>query len=81
VTTFLLAFGLLLLATLAMAIGVIAKGRSIAGSCGGVSAIPGIERCAVCPGRTGSNAPHGARRTCPRRRNRQPETGAKAPHP
>lgn len=46
---FLLAFGLMLSAVAAMAIGVIVANRRIRGSCGGLSAIDGLESaCEVC---------------------------------
>lgn len=46
--TIALAFAVLLLVVIAMAVGVIFAGRRITGSCGGLSAIPGMDRCGVC---------------------------------
>ncbi|MEM6896308.1 MAG: (Na+)-NQR maturation NqrM [Pseudomonadota bacterium] len=46
--TFLLAFGLLLLITLGMAVGVIFMDKRIKGSCGGLNAISDADRCLVC---------------------------------
>lgn len=43
-----IAFVILLLVVASMAVGVIFSGRRITGSCGGVSAIPGADRCGVC---------------------------------
>lgn len=42
------AFVVLLLVVAGMAVGVILSGRRIAGSCGGLSAIDGVDRCGVC---------------------------------
>ena len=46
--TTVLAFIVLLLVVAGMAIGVMLSGRRITGSCGGLSALPGIDRCDVC---------------------------------
>ena len=46
--TIALAFAVLLLMVIAMAVGVIFAGRRITGSCGGLSAIAGMDRCDVC---------------------------------
>lgn len=46
--TFLLAFGLLLLVTLGMALGVIFMDKRIKGSCGGLNAISDADHCLVC---------------------------------
>jgi len=46
--TIALAFIVLLLATVGMAVGVIFSDRRLTGSCGGLSAVPGIDRCGVC---------------------------------
>lgn len=42
------AFVVLLLVVAGMAVGVILSGRRIAGSCGGLSAIEGVDRCGLC---------------------------------
>jgi hypothetical protein len=47
-STFLLAFALLALIMLGMSLGVILMGKTIKGSCGGLNALPGADRCAVC---------------------------------
>ncbi|MEM7043170.1 MAG: (Na+)-NQR maturation NqrM [Pseudomonadota bacterium] len=46
--TFLPALVVFLLVVAGMAIGVIVSNRRITGSCGGLSAIPGADRCGVC---------------------------------
>ncbi len=48
VQTIALAFLVLLLVCAAMAVGVVLSGRRLTGSCGGLSAIPGVDRCGVC---------------------------------
>ncbi|EKF17846.1 (Na+)-NQR maturation NqrM [Nitratireductor pacificus] len=68
-STFLLAFGLLLVVMLGMAIGVILKGRTIKGSCGGLNAIPGADHCLVCKKEIDPNSPLRDRLQCPRARN------------
>ncbi|OED47437.1 (Na+)-NQR maturation NqrM [Leisingera sp. S232] len=47
-STFLLAFILLLIITLGMSLGVILMGKRIKGSCGGLNAISGADKCVVC---------------------------------
>lgn len=46
--TFAFAFGLLTLVMLGMAIGVMFRGRTIKGSCGGLNAISDADKCLVC---------------------------------
>lgn len=46
--TFILAFGLLLLIVLGMALGVMMRGKTIKGSCGGLNAIADSDKCVVC---------------------------------
>lgn len=47
-STFVLAFGLLMIVMLGMALGVILNGRTIKGSCGGLNAISDADQCVVC---------------------------------
>lgn len=47
-STFLLAFILLLIVTLGMSLGVMLMGKKIKGSCGGLNAISGSDKCVVC---------------------------------
>lgn len=46
--TYLLAFGVLLLVVLGMSVGAIVMGRTIKGSCGGLNAVAGADKCLVC---------------------------------
>lgn len=46
--TFAFAFGLLTLVMIGMAIGVMFRGRTIKGSCGGLNAISDADKCLVC---------------------------------
>ncbi|MEM1050322.1 MAG: (Na+)-NQR maturation NqrM [Pseudomonadota bacterium] len=63
--TFLFAFGFLLLIVLGMALGVILNGRTIKGSCGGLNAISGADRCAVCNKEIDPESPLRERLACP----------------
>lgn len=47
-TTFVLAFGLLLIVMVGMSLGVMLMGKTIKGSCGGLNAISGADKCVVC---------------------------------
>ncbi|MEM8569976.1 MAG: (Na+)-NQR maturation NqrM [Pseudomonadota bacterium] len=46
--TFILAFILLLLVVAAMSLGVMLMGKRITGSCGGLNAVSGADKCLVC---------------------------------
>jgi uncharacterized protein len=48
--TFILAFGLLVLVALGMAVGVIFRGKPIKGSCGGMAALNMDTVCDICGG-------------------------------
>lgn len=65
-TTFLFAFGLLMVIVLGMSLGVILKGRTIKGSCGGLNAIEGADRCVVCKKEVDPDSPLRERLACPR---------------
>ncbi|MFA3916202.1 (Na+)-NQR maturation NqrM [Ruegeria hyattellae] len=47
-STFILAFVLLALVMVGMSLGVILMGKTIKGSCGGLNAISGADKCVVC---------------------------------
>ncbi len=49
-TTFLLAFGVLLLIVIAMSVGVLLGRKPIKGSCGGMSALGMETECDICGG-------------------------------
>ncbi|MEM6579354.1 MAG: (Na+)-NQR maturation NqrM [Pseudomonadota bacterium] len=63
---FLLAFGLLMLIVLGMSLGVILMGKKIKGSCGGLNAVTGSDRCVVCAKEIDPNSPLKERLQCPR---------------
>ena len=65
-TTFVFAFGLLLLIMLGMALGVILMNKSIKGSCGGLNAISGADKCVVCSKDIDPDSPLRERLQCPR---------------
>lgn len=46
--TFFLAFMLLMCVVVAMSLGVMLMGKTIKGSCGGLNAIAGTDKCVVC---------------------------------
>lgn len=67
-STFILAFGLLLFVMLGMALGVIFSGRTIKGSCGGLNAIADADHCLVCSREIDPDSPLRDRLNCPRAR-------------
>ncbi|WBU55252.1 (Na+)-NQR maturation NqrM [Paracoccus sp. SCSIO 75233] len=74
-TTFLLAFGLLMLVMLGMALGVIFMGKTIKGSCGGLNAISGADHCLVCNKEIDPDSPLRERLQCPRARKMMERAG------
>lgn len=76
--TFLFAFGLLLIVMLGMALGVIFRGRTIKGSCGGLNAISDADRCVVCSKEIDPDSPLRERLQCPRARKMMEEMGPEA---
>ncbi|MBY6136687.1 (Na+)-NQR maturation NqrM [Leisingera sp. XS_AS12] len=67
-STFLLAFILLLIITLGMSLGVILMGKKIKGSCGGLNAISGADKCVVCAKDIDPNSPLRDKLQCKRAR-------------
>ena len=63
IETIALAFVILILVVAGMAVGVIFSGRRITGTCGGLSALQGIENCGVC----GRDLSDGAESDCGKR--------------
>ncbi len=55
--TLILAFILLLLVILGMSLGVLLNGKTIKGSCGGLNAISGADKCLVCKKDIDPNSP------------------------
>lgn len=47
-STLFLAFIIMLIVTLGMSLGVMLMGKNIKGSCGGLNAISGADKCVVC---------------------------------
>lgn len=66
--TFLFTFGLLLIVTLGMSVGVIFMNKRIKGSCGGLNAIGDGNECLVCHKEIDPNSPLRERMECPRAR-------------
>lgn len=64
--TFILAFVLLLILLVGMAVGVMFSGRTIKGSCGGLNAISDADQCLVCKKDVDPNSPLKDRLACPR---------------
>ena len=64
--TFFLTFLFLALVMLGMAFGVLAMGRTIKGSCGGLNAVAGADKCLVCKKDVDPNSPLIDRLNCPR---------------
>ena len=55
--TFILTFIFLLLVVILMSLGVIFMGKNIKGSCGGLNAISGSDKCLVCNKDIDPNSP------------------------
>ncbi len=66
--TFALAFGILLLIVLGMSLGVLLMGKTIKGSCGGLNAISGADKCVVCKKDVDPNSPLRDKLQCKRAR-------------
>ena len=66
-STFVLAFILLILVMIGMALGVILSGRTIKGSCGGLNAISGADKCLVCKREIDPDSPLRDQLACPRK--------------
>ncbi|WP_271948901.1 (Na+)-NQR maturation NqrM [Ruegeria faecimaris] len=56
-STFILAFILLLIIMVGMSLGVMLMGKTIKGSCGGLNAISGADKCVVCQKDVDPNSP------------------------
>jgi hypothetical protein len=67
-STFILAFLLLLIVVIGMSLGVMLMGKTIKGSCGGLNAISGADKCVVCQKDVDPDSPLRDRLQCPRKR-------------
>lgn len=67
-STFILAFVILTLVMLGMSLGVMLMGKTIKGSCGGLNAISGADKCVVCSKDIDPDSPLRERLQCPRAR-------------
>jgi len=70
-TIFLLTLTLLLLVVAGMAIGAMVSGKTIKGSCGGLNAVSGADRCMVCQKPIDPDNPLREQLQCGRRRQKQ----------
>lgn len=68
--TFIFSFLLLMVIVLGMSLGVILRGRTIKGSCGGLNAIAGADKCLVCKKDIDPDSPLRARLACKNARKR-----------
>lgn len=68
-STMIFAFAVFVIVMLGMAVGVIFSGRRIQGSCGGLNAIEGTDRCVICKREVDPDSPLRERMSCPRKRN------------
>ncbi|MEL7177583.1 MAG: (Na+)-NQR maturation NqrM [Pseudomonadota bacterium] len=66
--TFIFAFIFLLLIVTGMAIGAILVGKTIKGSCGGLNAVAGADKCLVCKKPVDPDSPLRDRLQCKRAR-------------
>ncbi len=66
--TFFLAFLVLLLVVLGMSLGAMLMGKRIKGSCGGLNAISGADKCLVCSQPIDPDSPIRDRLACKRAR-------------
>lgn len=78
--TFALAFALLLLIVLGMSLGVLLMGKTIKGSCGGLNAISGADKCVVCQKDVDPNSPLKDKLQCKRARAMQARLEAEIEH-
>lgn len=68
--TFLFSFVFLMLIVLGMSLGVIMRGKTIKGSCGGLNAISGADKCLVCKKDIDPDSPLRDRLACKNARKR-----------
>lgn len=66
--TFLFAFAFFLVVVVGMSLGVMFMGKTIKGSCGGLNAISGADKCVVCSKDIDPDSPLIDKLQCPRAR-------------
>ena len=74
--TFVLAFSLLMIVFVGMALGVMLMGKRIKGSCGGLNSIGDADHCVVCNKEIDPDSPLRERLNCPRARKMMQETAS-----
>ena len=74
-STFLIAFALLMMIVASMSVGVIFMGRTIKGSCGGLNAFGDADHSLVCKKEIDPNSPLRDRLHCPRVREQMRQAG------
>ncbi len=74
--TFVFAFVLLLLVILGMSVGVMFRGKTIKGSCGGLNAVEGSDKCLICKKDVDPDSPLRDRIHCKRARKMVAEMNA-----
>ncbi len=77
-TTFLFAFAILGLVVIGMSLGVMLMGKTIKGSCGGLNAISGADKCVVCQKDIDPDSPLRDKLQCPRAKKRMEEAQRRA---
>ena len=78
-STFILAFVILIVVMLGMSLGVMLMGKTIKGSCGGLNAISGADKCMVCSREIDPDSPLRERLQCPRARKMAERMAEQAP--
>lgn len=76
-STFFLAFFILLIVVVGMSVGVVVKGRTIKGSCGGLNAIEGTDKCVVCKKDIDPDSPLRDKLQCKRKQQMMAQAAAK----
>ncbi|TMV05654.1 (Na+)-NQR maturation NqrM [Ruegeria sediminis] len=77
-TTFILAFVLLVIVVVGMSLGVMLMGKTIKGSCGGLNAISGADKCVVCQKDIDPDSPLRDKLQCKRARKMLNQMDSKA---
>jgi len=67
----------LLIVVVGMSVGVVVKGRTIKGSCGGLNAIEGTDKCVVCKKDIDPDSPLRDKLQCKRKQQMMAQAAAK----